>query len=253
MRRGDGESVITRTFRLLSTFNGGRAEMTLEELAAAAGLSRTTTHRLAGQLVAEGALERSGHTWRLGTRMFELGQLVPREHQLRERALAHMQDLYVTTGETVQLAVADADTVLYVEIISGHRKVATPSRRGGRMPLHCTALGKVLVAFSSDAGRAWMDHVEALEPRTAHTITDIDDLRREVHRVRTEQVAFDHEEAAIGLRCVAAPILNHAGEASAALSVSMPTGGRLSVGEVTPAVRTVARALSREEALVGLR
>ncbi len=85
-----------------------------------------------------------------------------------------------------------------------------------------------------------------MDPRTAHTITDIDQFRRELNEVRAEQVAFDREEAALGLICVAAPILDSAGVATAALSVSMPAKGRLDFVAVTPAVRTVARALSRE-------
>ena len=246
MRGGDGESVVSRTFRLLGAFGPDAAVLTLDEVADASGLSRSTAHRLAGQLVEARALERSRQGWRLGTRMFEIGQLVAREERLRERSVAHMQDLYAATGETVQLAVADNDAVLYVEIISGHRKVSTPSRRGGRMPLHCTALGKVLLAFSQDGGRAWLRKSAVLEARTAHTITDPDRLRRELHEVRVDQVAFDREEAALGLNCVAAPILDSAGVATAALSVSMSARGRLDFVGVTPAVRTVARALSRE-------
>jgi len=204
-------------------------------------------HRLASPLVAEGALERSTRGWKLGTRMFELGQLVSREERLREQSLAYMQDLYAATAETIQLAVLDAATVLYVEIIAGHRKVATPSRRGGRMPLHCTALGKVLLAFSADAGRGFLEADPTLHARTTHTITDAGALRQEPHRIRAEQVAFDHEEAALGLQCVAAPILNANGTARAALSVSMPVAGRLTLSEATPAVRAVARALSRDD------
>jgi IclR family acetate operon transcriptional repressor len=246
MRGGDGETVVSRTFRLLGAFGPGAAELTLDEVAGASGLSRSTAHRLASQLVEVGALERSRRGWRLGTRMFEIGQLVAREERLRGRSVAHMQDLYAATGETVQLAIMDNDAVLYVEIISGHRKVSTPSRRGGRMPLHCTALGKVLLAFSKDGGRAWLEEGVVLDARTAHTITDIDQFRRELNDVRAEQVAFDREEAALGLICVAAPILDSSGVASAALSVSMPAKGRLDFVGVTPAVRTVARALSRE-------
>ncbi|HTU31936.1 MAG TPA: IclR family transcriptional regulator [Solirubrobacteraceae bacterium] len=246
MREGNGEGVMTRAFRLLDAFAEGAPELTLEELAARSGLPRSTTHRLAVQLAAEGALERSRRGWRLGTRMFELGQLVAREQRLRERALAHMQDLYAATGETVQLAVADGDEVLYVEIIGGHRRVKSPSRRGGRMPLHCTALGKALLAFSSDGGRRYLDSRPALPARTPHTITDLAALRAELHSVRARQLAFDREEAALGLRCVAAPVLDSRTRvATAALSVSMATDSPLTPAEAAPAVGTVARALGR--------
>ena len=228
MRDGNGESVMARAFRLLDAFGDGTPELTLEQLSARSGIARSTTHRLAGQLAAEGALEQSRRGWRLGTRMFELGQLVAREQRLRERALAHMQDLYAVTGETVQLAVADGGAVLYVEIIGGHRRVSSPSRRGGRMPMHCTALGKALLAFSADGGQAFLASGPVLEPRTRHTITDVAALRAELHTVRAQQLAFDREEAAPGLSCVAAPVLDpRSGEATAALSVSMAVTGPL--------------------------
>lgn len=248
MRHGDPSAratVLERAFALLGAFDADSPDLTLEQLCRRTGLTRSTAYRLATQLTRQGALARSAHGWRLGTQMFELGQLVPREQELRELALAHMQDLYAATRETVQLAVIDASQVLYVEIISGHRKVPTPSRRGGRMPLHCTALGKVLLAFSSDAGRSYLAGRRELESRTPNTIRDRDELRRALHEVRRLQVAYDDEEAAVGLRCVAAPILDQHGVAVAGLSVSMPANGSLTLAEATPAVQIVARALGR--------
>jgi DNA-binding IclR family transcriptional regulator len=246
MRTTDHDGVLDRTFRLLGAFAPTRPELTLTELAASSGLPRSTAHRLAQQLTAHGALERSPRGWRLGLRLFELGQLVPRQQRLRELALAHMQDLYELTHETVQLAVLDGGEVLYVEIISGHRKVPTPSRRGGRMPAHCTALGKALLAFAPDGGAAAIEATGPLEARTAHTITDPRRLVSELHDVRREAVAYDREEASLGLRCVASPVLGAPGVARAALSVSLPVEDRRPFAEVAAAVRMAALALSRE-------
>jgi DNA-binding IclR family transcriptional regulator len=246
MRTSDHDAVLDRAFRLLDAFTPGRPELTLTELAASAGLPRSTAHRLAGQLTAHGALERSARGWRLGLRMFELGQLVPRQHRLRELALAHMQDLYELTHETIQLAVLDGNQVLYVEILSGHRKVPTPSRRGGRMPVHCTALGKALLAFTSDGGTAAIRAAGPLEARTTHTITDPRRLMSELHDVRRQAVAYDRQEASLGLRCVASPVLSADGMARAALSVSLPAEDRRPFPEVAAAVRMAALALSRE-------
>jgi DNA-binding IclR family transcriptional regulator len=157
-----------------------------------------------------------------------------------------MEDLYEATKETVQLAVLDESEVLYVEIISGHRKVATPSRRGGRMPAHCTALGKAILAFSDDVGRAWIERHSPLETRTAWTLADPAALARELQDIRRAGVAYDREESTPGLVCVAAPLLSADGTARAAMSVSMPARGRITPAQVAPAVRTGGRALSRE-------
>jgi len=246
MRNSDGDAVLDRAFRLLWAFRSPPTELTLTDLATRTGLPRSTAHRLIGQLVEQGALERSPGGWRLGVRLFELGHIVPRQQHLRDVALAYMEDLYEATRETVQLAVLDDGEVLYVEIISGHRKVSTPSRRGGRMPAHCTALGKTLLAFSPDVGADWLTHHTPLQRRTSRTLIDPDRLRRELHDVRRSRLAYDREEASPGLTCVAAPILAANGSARAALSVSMPAAGRLTPAQAAPAVHAAARALTRE-------
>jgi DNA-binding IclR family transcriptional regulator len=246
MRNSDHDAVLDRAFRLLGAFTPARGELTLDELAASSGLPRSTAHRLAQQLTDHGALERSPRGWRLGLRLFEFGQLVPGQQRLRELALAHMQDLYELTHETIQLAVLDGGEVLYVEILSGHRKVPSPSRRGGRMPVHCTALGKALLAFTDDGGAAAIEAAGPLAPRTTHTITDPRRLQSELHDVRRLAVAYDREEASLGLRCVASPVLSADGTACAALSVSLPAEDQRPFPEIAAAVRMAALALSRE-------
>jgi IclR family acetate operon transcriptional repressor len=246
MRNGTGDGVLERGMRLLEAFRSAGPELTLDELSSASGLPRSTAHRLAGQMTAVGLLERSARGWRLGVRLFELGQMVPRQQRLRDVALAYMEDLYEATKETVQLAVLDADEVLYVEIISGHRKAPTPSRRGGRMPVHCTAIGKAMLAFSLDVGDTWLDMHPQLAVRTPATVTDRVVLKRELHDIRRLGIAFDREEATPGLVCVAAPLLGPNGTARAGLSVSMSTDGPITPAQVAPAVMAGARALSRE-------
>ena len=245
MKSSSNDAVLDRAVRLLDAFRTS-SELTLDELAERSGLPRSTAHRLAGQLVRLGLLERSRRGWRLGTTLFELGQLVPRQQRLRDVALAYMEDLYEATRETVQLAVLDESEVLYVEIISGHRKVATPSRRGGRMPAHCTALGKAMLAFSDDVGRSWIERHRPLVARTATTFADPRELAKELQDIRRAGLAYDREESTAGLVCVAAPLLIANGTARAAMSVSMPAGGRITPSQVAPAVRSSGRALSRE-------
>ena len=242
MERSD-RSVLGRAFRVLGAFGPGRYEMTLAQLTEATGLPRATVHRLASQLEAEGALAATRRGWRIGMRVFELGQLVPTQQRLREVALPYLSDLYEATHGTVQLAVLDGGDVLYVEILSGHRKVSSPSRRGGRMPPHCTALGKALLAFSDQEVLA---AGPPLERRTAKTIIDRGDLVRALRDVRRTAVAYDAEEAREGLVCAASPVLDGKGVALAAISVSLPTGKRPTPRQVAPAVRTAALALSRE-------
>jgi IclR family acetate operon transcriptional repressor len=240
---GPAQPLLVRAFSVLAAFAPGHPERSLAELTEITGVPRSTVHRLAGQLVELGALERTPRGWRLGMRMFELGQLVPAQQRLREAALPHMSGLYEASRQTVQLAVLDEREVVYIEVLHGRRKVPSPSRRGGRMPAHCTAVGKVLMAFGPDARIASGDRLTA---RTRFTITEPAALHTELADIRRSALAFDNQEAMLGLRCVAAPVLGHGTVAVAALSVSMPADGDLAPEAIAPAVRAAALALGRD-------
>ena len=148
MRDAAARSVLERAFRILGAYSPADRELTLAEMTRRTGIPKPTVHRLAGELLALGLLEGERGVYRLGMRMFELGQLVPLQRDLREEALPFMQDLFEATHETVHLAVLDGTEVLYIEKISGHRRVAAGSRIGGRLPAHCTAVGKAIIAVS---------------------------------------------------------------------------------------------------------
>jgi DNA-binding IclR family transcriptional regulator len=237
-------SVVGRAFEVLEAFNGRPSRLTLSELVAYTGLPKTTVHRMAVELVRLGALERRNGGYTLGQRLFELGQLVPRHRGLRELALPHMQDLYRATRETVRLAVLDAFEVLYVESIHGHRRVEVPSSRGARMPFHCTAPGKAIVAFSPP-DRIAQALARPLVARTPRTTTDRAVLVDELDRVRSNGVAFDRGESARRLICAAAPITRADGTAVAAVSVSMSHRSAANLDSVAAAVRRAASAISR--------
>jgi IclR family acetate operon transcriptional repressor len=238
-------SVVRRAFDVLGAFAGRPSRLTLSELVTHTGLPKTTVHRVASELVQLGALERRKGGYSLGPRLFELGQFVPRHRRLRDVALPYMHDLYDLTRATVQLAVLDALEVLYVEIVHGHRRVSIPSSRGGRMPFHCTGLGKAIVAFSPP------DVLEQalarrLVRRTPRTITDREVLRLELARISREGVAFDRGEAERRLIGAAAPITRADGMALAAVSVSMAHRSHVGLARVAPEVRRAAVAISAE-------
>jgi IclR family acetate operon transcriptional repressor len=240
-----GTSVVRRAFDVLGAFAGRPTRLTLSELVDHTGLPKTTVHRVAIELVELGALERRNGGYALGQRLFELGQLVARHRRLRDVALPHMQDLYGLTHETVQLAVLDGFEVLLVEIVHGHRRVSSPASRGGRMPFHCTGLGKAIVAFSApDVVATALE--QRLPPRTPRTITDRVALSVELARVRRAGVAFDRGESQRSLVCAAAPIVNGEGTAVAALSVAMGHRSLLGLNRVAPMVRRAADEISGE-------
>lgn len=236
-------SVIARVLTLLGAFDDGDQELTLAELSRRTGIPKPTAHRLLHELGGWGVVEHRGRGIRLGMRLFELGQLVPRQRELREAAGPFLADLADVTQETVHLAVADGVDVVYVEKLSPRGSPRLCSRVGGRMPMHCTGVGKVLLAFGPP--ELLPDMVErGLVRRTPRTQVAPGMLHAELERVRAGGVAVENEESALGIACVAAPVVGVDGTAVAAVSITGRVG-RLDPARIAPAVRTAALGISR--------
>jgi len=222
----------------MEAFNGGQPVLSLADLNKRTQLPKSTLHRLIDQLCQVGWLERDHGGYRVGLRMFELGTLAVEGNRLHEAAFPHLQALATRTGLAAQLAILDHAEVVYLErIVVG--PIRLPTRRGGRKPAYCTALGKALAAYDDAAIRTL---ISAPMPRkTAKTITEPVALWTELQRVREAGVAFDRGEAYEELVCVAAPIRS-SGRAIGAVSVTGPAG-RMRWSVVTEAVRTTAVAI----------
>lgn len=246
-RTPDRDTVLGKAAALLFSFSADDTHLTLVELTQRTGLAKSTVHRLAADLVALRLLDRDEAGYRLGGQLFELGMRASVERGLLEVATPFLEDVYERTHETVHLGVLEGTEVVYVAKIGGHRQASTPSRIGGRMPLHCTGLGKAFLAWSP---RTLLDEVVAqgLERRTPRTITGAGLLRRQLDQVVEQGVAYEHEESAPGVGCAASPILGADGRAVAAISISGWTG-RLDLRRIGPAVKTAALALGRELAV----
>ena len=200
-------------------------------------------HRLAQELVRWGLLERRHGDYRLGMRLFEMGQRVPRQRILRDLARPFMEDLFQATGETIHLAVLDGLDVLYLEKISGHGQVGRPSRVAGRMPLHCTATGKALLAFGPPS---LVEEVLASPlPRvTPRTVVAPRLLGQELQRAREQGHAVEHEQTRIGYMSVATPLYGATGVVVAALSVTAPSA-RASVDRYASLLTMVSRRITK--------
>lgn len=236
-------TVLGRATALLDAFRPTDTAVTLAELARRTGLPKPTAHRLAHQLLDLALLESTTDGLRLGLHLFELGQLVPRQRGLRDAARPYLDELRQATGETVHLAILEPPDVVYLEKLAGTNGPPLPSRVGGRMPAHCTAVGKVLLAHAPPPVRTAV-LAAPLVRRTARTIVMPGLLARELTTVRETGLAYEHEESAVGVVCAAAPLIDSAGVAVAALSLS-GWSNRLVLERVTPALRTAARLLSR--------
>ncbi|MFK4105748.1 IclR family transcriptional regulator [Streptomyces sp. NPDC019531] len=235
--------MLDKAVSILDCYRPHGGSYRLTELAERTGFSKTTTHRVAADLVRLGLLERAGTAYRLGGSLFELGMLVPRRHGLRETALPFVQDLYEATHETVHLGVRDDRDVIYLERVHGHAPLPLPSRVGGRLPLSCTGVGKALLAFSGP-DLTEMILAEPLPRLTPYSLTDPELLRTAVEQAQVSGLAYEEQEAALGVCCIAAPVFDGGGMAVAALSVAVPQA-RFRPARLAPAVRATALGLSR--------
>ncbi|MFI7708209.1 IclR family transcriptional regulator [Nonomuraea sp. NPDC049480] len=203
--REPGRTVTSKVLAILGAFDAAHPQLTLTDLARRSGVPLSTAHRLVAELEDWQALSRDPDgRLRVGLRLWELGQLAPG----RLLALAHpwLQELFVTTGENVHLAVRDGLEVLYVDKVYGRRAVPIVSRTGGRLPMHPTGVGKALLAYEPD----WFVKsylARKLERPTPHTITEPGRLARELAAVRTQGYALTYEEMTLGSCSAAAPIL----------------------------------------------
>jgi DNA-binding IclR family transcriptional regulator len=237
----DSRRSVDRALTLLEAF-GESETLGVTQLAGRAALPKSTTHRILVMLEQRGVVERTGNKYRLGIRLFELGNRVPfGASDVREVALPFVCELFEATEQTVHLAVLGESQVVYLMKLRAPACRTAPTRIGARMPAHSTALGKALLAYSSSRKLANLLSMP-LRPYTVKTIVIPRMLVEHLKGVRREGIAWDREETQYGLVCVAAPILDPTGRAIAAVSVA---GDPRRVDSHAAAVRRTALAIAQ--------
>jgi DNA-binding IclR family transcriptional regulator len=218
--RNAGVQTADRALQLLQAFERDNQELGVTELATLVGVHKSTASRFAATLAARGFLERvpGGDAFRLGPELARLGLLALGRRDLVDLARPAMEQLARDSGETVNLAVLDGSEAVNVAQVEGSHFVGVGTWTGRRTALHCTANGKVLLAFSGvDAPRG------PFEAFTARTITRRGALLGALDEVRARGWATALGELEEGLHAVAAPVVDAEGTCRAALSVSGPS------------------------------
>ncbi len=196
----------------------------LKDLSKATGLHTSTAHRILNDLVVGRYVERvDSGLYRLGMRLLELGSLVKGRLDVRAVALEPMRELHRITGQTVNLSLQQADEIVYVERAwSENSGMQVVRAIGGHAPLHLTSTGKLFLSkWESRQVRAYVMRT-GLSGTTRNSITQIEDLDRELALVRRHGYARDNEELELGVRCIAAGIYDDTGKLLAGLSLSAP-------------------------------
>ncbi|HJW26342.1 MAG TPA: IclR family transcriptional regulator [Rhodocyclaceae bacterium] len=209
---------------LLDALAASPEPASLKQLAQATDLHPSTAHRILGAMTSARFVERQeAGTYRLGIRLLELGNLVKSRINLREVAQPFMQRLHEAIGEAVNLGVRHDDEIIYIErTSSGRSLVRVVYLVGGRAPLHLTSVGKLYLA--ADGAQKVRDYAKrtGLPGKTPYSLSTLANLERELDKIRRHDIAYDNEEAELGLKCVAAPIRDDEGNVVGGLSVSAP-------------------------------
>ena len=244
-RPASGEPVLDRAFRLLGAFTDAETNLTLTHLSERTGIPLSSTLRLAQHLARLGALERQEDgTFTIGLRMLEYAALAPRGHGLRAIALPYMEDLHRATRQHVQLAVRENDEGVIVERLSAPGAGKVLYHVGGRVPLHGTGLGLVLLAYARpEFQEAYLRRELVLEPE--QTPLTASDLRAQLQTVRSTGVAYMSRLLPEPATSVGAPVFDRSGNCAAAISV-LGADGSIDTRMLQPAVVAIARAISRD-------
>lgn len=213
---------VEKALHLLGLLAQKGCELSLTEISKIMGWPKSTTHGILTTLRDYNYVEQSmitGH-YKLGLKLFELGNAVSRGWDIRKAAMPYLQELNRETGEMVQLGTESDGEVLYLEKVDSSHVLRIVSDIGMRLPMHCTGLGKVLLAYKPSLEIKRILNRRALIQMTSRTITDRTVLEKELVRVRSNGYGTDDREIMDGIRCVAAPIRDQSGRVNYAVSVS---------------------------------
>jgi DNA-binding IclR family transcriptional regulator len=217
-------SSVTSALLVLKVFSAEEAEIGISSLAKRLGLAKSTVHRLAVTLSAEGFLEQNPENgrYRLGLSLFTLGALARRRMDVSNVSrplLGVLRDKY---QEATTLAILSRGSIMYLHNLESGQAIGTRAHIGDLKPAFCTAEGRVLLAFAPPAvvAEALADERVA---RTAKTLTDRAALLAALEEVRLAGYAIDDEESEAGMRCLAAPVRDISGKVVAAVGLAGPT------------------------------
>ena len=209
---------LARGLKILDILGQAQDSVSITELAETLGVDKGSASRLVATLVNYGYAEKDEQTRRfhLGPQVVPLSRSVLARLTMRDVAKPFLRQLMERTGECAHLAVPAQGRVLYVDQVESPATLRVNAQVGTLNPLHCTALGKALLAFGE------LELPDTLESFTPHTLTDPDQLRNNLEQVRAQGYAVDDEEFDLGVRCIAVPVFDFRGRAAGSIGISGP-------------------------------
>ncbi|MFZ0814963.1 MAG: IclR family transcriptional regulator [Candidatus Sulfotelmatobacter sp.] len=222
-KRSYNITALQRGLRLLHIFSESPHGLTAKHVAQRSRLPVSTVHRFLANLEGAGFLNCSGDgVYHLGIACFAIGQAAVGQLDIRRVSLPYLQELNRQTRETIHLTVRHGLSAVYVEKLDSPEQLRIFSRIGAAVPLYCTAVGKIMLAYMPETERKQALPQLGLQRLTPNTVGNLQELEAELYRVRKNGYACDLEEHELHIRCIAAPIWDHAGGVNASLSITAP-------------------------------
>lgn len=213
---------VDRALQILDLFDEHNVEIKITDISDRMGLHKSTVHSLLKTLQMHRYIDQNPENgkYKLGLKLFERGNFVIHGLDIRKIAKTHLIDLSMNTGQTTNLVILDGNEGVYIDKVEGSQATILYSRIGRRIPVHCSAVGKVLVAFKDKEELRELLQGYHYNAQTQNTITTEEDFLAELEQVKKHGYSVDNQENEMGVRCVAVPIRNHTGQVIAAVSMS---------------------------------
>jgi len=249
----EANSALAKALFVVDVLLSEGRPLPLADIARRLGVPRQTTHRLIGQLEASGLVRRepARQYYGLGPRLLGLSIEVLRSAWQSGPVRAIMAELVERVGETCNLGVLDRDTVVYIERVECDWPLRVQLRPGSRVPLHATAIGKLLVAHLPSRARRRILAAVPLTRYTAKTLTEPDALERQMREIRKQGYSVNDEENLDGIIGLAVPVADAEGKAIAGLSLHAPSV-RMSLAQARTNLPDFRRAAAKIEAQIAL-
>jgi len=217
---------VIKASLLIEALGESKQGLGIKNLSEKVGLSSSTTHRLLDTLVSIGYVDRNPdtHLYKLGIGLFQLGVRVLSQYGMNPDVRCVLEDLAEETGETAKLGARFNGRLVYLGLVESRNPLRFTGHVGSWSPLHCTAMGKLLLSFLPKMEQeVIISSLLPLKPYTSKTITDQQQLLIHLVNVHRSGYAIDDEEFLVGSRGIASPVFNRQGQIVAAVSISGPS------------------------------
>ena len=216
---------VSRALDIIAFVGEKKGGLGVTEIANRMDINKSSVYRILSTLVQYGYIEQEEETsrYKLGYKFLEVSSRLLESIDIRKEAFPYLQQLENETNEVIHLVVYDQGEVVYIEKLDGGETLRMHSKVGKRAPMHCTSVGKAILAHLPDEVVLDVLSRKGMPAHTSYTITNQEQFLKELQFVRERGYALDNEENEYGITCMAVPLFDHTGKVISAMSISGPS------------------------------